>query len=81
MLVAYSAILEPTSYYEAASDPKWIAAMHSEIDALLDNHTWSIVDLPSGKSLIECKWVYKIKHKANGEVERYKAGLVDKWFN
>jgi len=80
-LAAFSAVLEPTSYSEAATDPKWIAAMQSEIDALLDNHIWSIVDLPSGKSPIGCKWVYKIKHKANGEVERYKARLVAKGFS
>ncbi|XP_015072692.1 uncharacterized protein LOC107016883 [Solanum pennellii] len=80
-LAAYSAILEPTSYSEASSDPKWIAAMQSQIAALMDNSTWSIVDLPSGKSPIGCKWVYKIKHKANGEVERYKTRLVAKGFN
>lgn len=50
--------------------------MQSEIAALMDNSTWSVVDVPSGKSPIGCKWVYKIKHKANGEVERYKARLV-----
>ncbi|XP_070050981.1 uncharacterized protein [Nicotiana tomentosiformis] len=60
VLATYSAISEPTSFKEAATDPKWIAAMKLEITALEDNHTWSIVDLPLGKTPISCRWVYRI---------------------
>ena len=35
-----------------------------------------MVDLPSGKSAIGCKWVYKIKTRSDGTVDRYKAHLV-----
>ena len=44
------------------------------------NNTWSIVDLSSGKHPIGCKWVYKIKYHANGNVESYKAKLVAKGY-
>ena len=61
-------------------DPAWQAAMTSEFEALYSNNTWEIVKLPAGKKTIGCKWVYKIKHKADGTVERYKARLVVKGY-
>ncbi|KAL3378593.1 hypothetical protein AABB24_004490 [Solanum stoloniferum] len=56
-------------------------AMKLEIQALEDNNTWEIVDLPPGKNAIGSKWVYKIKYKANGELERFKARLVAKGYS
>ncbi|XP_075101245.1 uncharacterized protein LOC142176789 [Nicotiana tabacum] len=50
----------------------WVEAMKLEITTLEDNHTWSIVDLPTGKKPIGYKWIFKIKHKASGEIERFK---------
>jgi hypothetical protein len=62
------------------TDPKWQEAMNSELQALIDNQTWSLVPLPPGKRLISCKWVYRIKRKADMSVERYKARLVARGF-
>ncbi|MCH84454.1 retrovirus-related Pol polyprotein from transposon TNT 1-94, partial [Trifolium medium] len=39
---------EPNSYAEASKDDNWVHAMQAELTALANNHTWSIVDLPSG---------------------------------
>ena len=61
-------------------DPKWTQVIKKEIEALLKNNTWTIVPLPKGKKAVECKWVFSIKHKANGTVERYKARLVEKGY-
>ncbi|CAL2242392.1 unnamed protein product [Prunus armeniaca] len=72
--------VEPSSFAEANSDPRWREAMDSELAALADNHTWTLTPLPPGKFPIACKWVYKIKHRADGSVERYKARLVAKGF-
>ena len=54
--------------------------MKKELDALHKTRTWDLVDLPSEKSAIDCKWVYKIKTRSGGTVDRYKACLVAKGF-
>ncbi|KAG8483501.1 hypothetical protein CXB51_023279 [Gossypium anomalum] len=76
-----SHITEPLSYFEARHSPHWVQAMQEEIRALESNHTWTVVPLPPGKVPIGCKWVYKIKLRASGEIERYKARLVAKGYN
>ncbi|GKC47894.1 putative RNA-directed DNA polymerase [Tanacetum coccineum] len=68
--------IEPKSYKDASTDPRWIDAMNKEMEALNRNNTWEICDFPKGRRPITCKWIYKIKYKSNGEVERYKARLV-----
>ena len=52
--------------------------MKEELDALHTTGTWDLVDLLSGKSTIDCKWVYKIKTRSDGTVDRYKARLVSR---
>jgi len=54
--------------------------MQDEINAFEDNKTWIITELPPGKTSIGCRWVYKLKFNAKGEIERYKARLVAKGY-
>ncbi|GKC52003.1 ribonuclease H-like domain-containing protein, partial [Tanacetum coccineum] len=55
--------------------------MNKEMDALYRNDTWEIRDLPKDRKSIGGKWVFKIKYKSNGEIDRYKARYVVKGYN
>jgi hypothetical protein len=55
--------------------------MNSELEALSKTGTWMIVTMPPNVRPIGSKWVYKIKHKADGSIERYKARLVAKGYS
>ena len=60
--------------------PKWDLAIKTELDALKKAGTWGIVERPKGRNIVKCKWVFKIKKDAAGNIERYKARLVAKGF-
>jgi hypothetical protein len=74
-------ITEPTCFSQASTDSNWRQAMNSEFDALLKNHTWRLVPASKAKNLVGCKWVFRIKRKADGSIDRYKARLVAKGFH
>ncbi|GJW37080.1 ribonuclease H-like domain-containing protein [Tanacetum coccineum] len=73
--------VEPTCLSEALPHPNWGEAMNNEIEALNRNNTWTICDFPIGRKPIGSKWLWKIKYKAFGDIERYKARLVAKSFS
>ncbi|GJZ21312.1 zinc finger, CCHC-type containing protein [Tanacetum coccineum] len=74
-------IYEPKNYNEACKDSRWIEAMNVEMEALNRNVTWYIIELPVGRKAIGCKWVFKVRYRCTGDVERFKARLVAKSFN
>ncbi|XP_071739887.1 uncharacterized protein [Rutidosis leptorrhynchoides] len=73
-------IVEPHTYIQEFKNEKWVQAMNKELQALQDNNTWVITTLPPNKTPVGNKWVYRIKLKADGSIERYKARLVVKGF-
>ena len=77
---AISSHVEPTSFTQAVAIPKWQQAMQVELQALEVNGTWSLTTLPPGKQVVVCKWVYKLKFRADGTLERHKARLVAKGY-
>ena len=70
----------PSSIHEALRIPKWKASTLEEIKALEKNGTWSVTSLPPGKKVVGCKWIFSVKCKADGSVERFKARLVAKGY-
>lgn len=48
--------------------------MREELEALRKNETWVLTDLPKGKKVVGCTWVYTVKKNPEGKIERYKAG-------
>ena len=70
---------EPLTYQQAMSSPDtpyWKETFNSEIESILQNHTWVLVDLPKGSKPLGYKWIFKKKLKADGSVDKYKARLV-----
>jgi hypothetical protein len=74
-------LVEPTCYSSTIKHPQWRKAMNCEFDALLQNQTWKLVSPSKAQNIVGCKWVFRIKRRADGLVERYKAHLVAKGFH
>ncbi|KAG7551025.1 Zinc finger CCHC-type [Arabidopsis thaliana x Arabidopsis arenosa] len=72
---------EPSSYEEAKGVQEWEAAMKEEMSALKKNETWDLVPKPKDVEPVSCKWVYRIKRKADGSIDRFKAKLVARGFS
>lgn len=68
-------------FEEANRDQGWRMAIEEEMAALRENHTWTLGPLPVNQHLVGCRWVYTIKHKSDGSVDRFKARLVAKGYS
>ncbi|KAM1333941.1 hypothetical protein ACFX2F_009916 [Malus domestica] len=78
MLTNYA---EPETYEEARAhndNDKWMKAMELEMDSLLKNDTYELVELPKGRKALKNKWVFKLKR--DDKMTRCKAHLVVKGF-
>ena len=60
--------------------PYWKEAINDEVESILQNHTWELVDLPPGSKPLGYKWIFKKKMKADGSIDKYKARLVIKGY-
>ena len=70
---------EPVNIQEAWTGEHsidWKRATNSEYESLINNQTWELVPPPDGKNIVGSRWVFKVKHTADGTVERFKARLV-----
>ena len=79
---SYAALLcdfidkEPSEYEEAADRKEWKDAMIEEYQSIMKNDVWDVVPRPEGKLVVTLKWIYKIKHAADGSIEKYKEIFV-----
>jgi hypothetical protein len=74
---------DPLSLQEAMRRPdwpEWDSAIKIELDALKKAGTWEIVKKPENRNIVKCKWVFRVKKDAAGNIERHKARLVAKGF-
>jgi len=60
--------LKPLSFREADQYLCWHTAMKDEIAALHANATWSLVPFDPSMNIVGCRWVYKIKRRADGAI-------------
>eukprot|EP00253_Pinus_taeda_P033896 PITA_33896 len=67
---------KPCTFEEAVKHQVWKDAMNEEYEYILKNDVWDVVPRLKDKSLVTSKWLYKIKHGADGSVERYKIRFV-----
>jgi hypothetical protein len=72
---------EPSTFEEASKHKVWKDAMIEEYDSILKNDVWEVVPRPHGKLVVTSKWLYKIKHAADGSVEKFKARFVAHGFS
>lgn len=75
---------EPRNVQEALRGNRgveWKQAMLDELKSHATNGTWELVELPTGRKPIGCRWVYKIKRDASGKPAKYKARLVAQGYN
>jgi hypothetical protein len=76
----FSTFTEPRSVEEALAHKHYKEAMNIEYDALMKNKTWRLVPPRKGINIIDYKWVFKVKYKADGSLDKYKGRLVAKGY-
>ncbi|GJV40274.1 putative RNA-directed DNA polymerase, partial [Tanacetum coccineum] len=77
--LCFATIVNNNDKFSSRSE-KYIDAINQEMNALLRNGTWELVESPEGRKAIGSKWIYKIKFRSSGEIDRYKARLVAQGF-
>jgi hypothetical protein len=75
-----SAVTVPRTFDEAMQSGNWRAAIHKELESHISNNTWSLTQLPPGCKAIGTKWVFALKLRADGSIDRYKARLTAQGF-
>jgi hypothetical protein len=72
---------ETYTFEEASSRQVWRDSMMEEYNSIMKNDVWEVAPRPEGKSVVTSKWLYKLKHVADGSIEKYKDHFVARGFS
>lgn len=78
--IVYMAMDGPTTFEEALDsdqDNEWLSAMQNELDSLIKNKVFIVIELPKDKPL-QTDWVLKTKRNLDETIDRLKARIVAK---
>ena len=73
--------VEPTSYEEVAEKKEWKDAMIEEYQSIVKNDVWDVVPISKEKTMVSSKWIYKMKHSLDDNVEKCKARFMEHGFS
>ena len=80
-LMTYLINYEPSNFKEVAQYDVWKEAMVEEYESIMKNQVWEFVPRPEGENAMGYRWIYKVKHAADGSMEKYKECFVAKGFS
>ena len=70
-----------SNFEEVAQHDGWQEAMVEEYDSIMKNQVWEVVPRPEGKKVVGSRWIYKVKHAADGRMEKYKEHFMANGFS
>ncbi|GJV66426.1 retrovirus-related pol polyprotein from transposon TNT 1-94 [Tanacetum coccineum] len=77
--IIYNLDEDPQAYSKAMKSHDssfWKEAVNDEMDSIIGNNTWILVDLPPGLKAIKSKRIFKRKLRVDGSIEKFKARIL-----
>ena len=73
--------VEPCSFEEDMKAQVWKSALVEEYESIIHNDVWEVVPRPQGKYVVSSKWLYKVKHGNDANIEKYKDRFLARGFS
>ena len=74
-------VTKPYSFEKSVQQPILVNTMVEEYDFIIKKSAWEVVPRPIRKLVVGSRWIYKVKHAADGSVDKYKARIVARGFS
>ena len=72
---------KPSSFKEAVRQPVWVDAMMEEYKSIVNKSVWEVVLRLADKLVVGSRWIFKVNHVANGNIDKYKVIFVAKGYS